>query len=217
MRIHCVYTEKHNANPFCLHAQVVKIHTQTKKVERYFVGPHRLSGEPIFAPDASAKDLAEDKGWILCMVHDGKLKCTELHVLDAQAREGFCERLFGACCGSYRRDVAVLLTHIDFTSPRTSRQGQWRCCGCARHYLLVFMACGRARSTTRPRHSWPKWMHQNLHLCLSFNVSICGSVSVYQRVVRRCKVDILSSVWCKGLMRMFRHLLVTLEYGRAHT
>ena len=53
-------------------------------MESHFVGPHRFAGEPLFVPAAAA--TAEDQGWLLVMVYDGKAECTELHVFDAQAR-----------------------------------------------------------------------------------------------------------------------------------
>ena len=88
---------KVECNPCLPHAQVFKVNTETKEVERNFVGPHRLTGEPIFAPDRGQAADAEDKGWVLSMVHDGKEKCTELHVLDAQVREVLCELWCGTC------------------------------------------------------------------------------------------------------------------------
>ena len=66
--------------------QVVKFHTATQKVESHFVGAHRFTGEPIFVPDRTATDAAEDSGWLLSIVHDGKAEQTELHVLNAQVR-----------------------------------------------------------------------------------------------------------------------------------
>ena len=64
----------------------MKFHTATQKVESHFVGAHRFTGEPIFVPDRTVADAAEDSGWLLSIVHDGKAEQTELHVLNAQVR-----------------------------------------------------------------------------------------------------------------------------------
>ena len=76
----------------CICCQVMKFHTATQKVESHFVGAHRFIGEPIFVPDRTVADAAEDSGWLLSIVHDGKAEQTELHVFNAQvrARVGVC-------------------------------------------------------------------------------------------------------------------------------
>jgi all-trans-8'-apo-beta-carotenal 15,15'-oxygenase len=49
----------------------------------YSFAPQGFSGEPIFVPRPDA--IAEDDGWLLCLVYNAALHKSQLVILDAQA------------------------------------------------------------------------------------------------------------------------------------
>lgn len=67
---------------------IVKVDVETGKHEIHNFAPHGFVGEPIFVPRDRHADIAEDDGWILTLVFDGKHNRSDLVVLDAQNISG---------------------------------------------------------------------------------------------------------------------------------
>jgi len=65
------------------HDGVAKIDVESGKHDEFRFGPQCYVGEPVFVPHQ--KSQAEDAGWLLCEVLDGRTGLSELAVLDAQA------------------------------------------------------------------------------------------------------------------------------------
>jgi all-trans-8'-apo-beta-carotenal 15,15'-oxygenase len=63
------------------HDGVAKIDVVAGTCEQYRFGPQAYVGEPVFVPRPGAQ--AEDAGWILCEVLDGRTECSSLAILDA--------------------------------------------------------------------------------------------------------------------------------------
>jgi all-trans-8'-apo-beta-carotenal 15,15'-oxygenase len=64
------------------HDGVAKIAVESGQYEQFRFGPQCYVGEPVFVPHPRSR--AEDAGWLLCEVLDGRTGLSELVVFDAQ-------------------------------------------------------------------------------------------------------------------------------------
>ena len=65
---------------------ILKIDWETGERKAHSFAPHGFISEPIFVPKPNA--TAEDEGWILTLVYNGKNHHSTLAILDAQNIEG---------------------------------------------------------------------------------------------------------------------------------
>ena len=63
--------------------RTTKIDLRGGATESFDHGPGQVASEPIFVPDPK-RAPAEDGGWLLAFVHDGRRRGTNVVVLDAQ-------------------------------------------------------------------------------------------------------------------------------------
>lgn len=61
---------------------ILKLDWETGNTEAYSFAPHGYVSEPIFVPNPN--EIAEDAGWVLTLVYDGKNHRSTLAILDAQ-------------------------------------------------------------------------------------------------------------------------------------